>query len=852
MRIDRADRHVSMRGVRPILALLLLLGYSASALPAQQSIDDSAPESGYILPPPSVQELLSRDTNFATLDQISPDRNHFLVPISTELSTLERMGEETYRLGMLELRPKVDRHWHLDTYGIKGFRVFALADRSFTDVSTPTDAFISDFTWSPEGGRIAYLVHERDRTRVWVTESGMAEASPLSDAHVMTTIGTDSGNQGARTSRMLQWVDEEAVLTLLVPEGRGAEPQKPSVAKTPLIRSTFDRPAPTRTFPFLLEDDHDAALFVHYTSSQIAELRPGQPPRRIGEPGMYESIRLSPDGRHILATRYVQPLSFLTRYADFPRVTEVLDMDGNVLSVLEERPLQVALEDEGRDAEPRDLAWRPDGSGISFLQRDSRGDLDQGEPRRDRVYLLEAPFQLEDARVVAVSDQRIAHIAYDLSGDQAFVTLVRNGREAIARLQLGSGVAEPEILVDYFDPQEVTKHPGQIFTQETGNGNRFAVLSSTGDHAFLVGEGLNEDFRPQPFVDRLAVADGDRDRVFEGSRDMWERPLVPLDRDFSRIVVSRESKTSFPDSYLWSAEGTPERLTDNIDPFPEVTAARRVDFEFERRDGVRIQARLSLPIDYQEGQRVPALVWTYPREYDTAEDYARAAIRTTNHNAFHHMTWLRWSDIWLTQGFARIDPDIPIIAEETIGGHYNDMFIPSLVDAMHALIREVDGMGVVDIDRMGHGGHSYGAFATVNYLAHTSFFKAGIAGSGAYNRTLTPLGFQAERRSIWEAPQTYMAMSPFFQVHRVNTPLLMYHGADDNNTGTYPVQSERLMHALTGLGKPAVLYMYPYESHSLRAIETVGDKWARWLDWFNRYVAGEDVRADDADGVHRD
>ena len=240
---------------------------------------------------------------------------------------------------------------------------------------------------------------------------------------------------------------------------------------------------------------------------------------------------------------------------------------------------------------------------------------------------------------------------------------------------------------------------------------------------------------------------------------------------------------------------------------------------------------MSLPIDYVEGQKVPAIFWTYPREYEEAEGYEFATLRARNQNAFTHMSWLRWSNIWLTQGYALIYPDIPIIGE-----NYNDSYIAHLVDAMYGAIRAVDGLGVIDIDRIGHGGHSYGAFATANILANSPYFKAGIAGDGAYNRSLTPAGFQAERRSIWEAPNTYIEMSPFFKADQINTPLLMYHGGDDNNTGTFPVQSERMIQALTTLGKPAVLYVYPYESHTPRAIENKLDMWARFIGWFDEHV----------------
>jgi len=277
--------------------------------------------------------------------------------------------------------------------------------------------------------------------------------------------------------------------------------------------------------------------------------------------------------------------------------------------------------------------------------------------------------------------------------------------------------------------------------------------------------------------------------------------------------------------------GTLENLTRNVDPFRQLTSARRIDFEFTRRDGLEIQGRVSLPVDYVEGTQVPAIFWTYPREYRSEDDFNNATIRARNHNAHTRLTWLRWSDIWLTQGYALVYPDIPIVGE-----NYNDYYISNMVDGMYAAIRAVDGMGVIDMDRIGHGGHSYGAFATANFLAHTPFFKAGIAGDGAYNRSLTPMGFQAEPRDIWEAPHVYMETSPFFKADQINTPLLLYHGADDNNSGTYPIQSQRMIQALTGLGKTAVLYEYPFESHTPRAIENNLDMWARWIGWFDRFV----------------
>ncbi|MYE34282.1 MAG: S9 family peptidase, partial [Gemmatimonadales bacterium] len=760
---------------------------------------------------------------------------------STELSTLAEVGEETLRLGMLEIRARADRPWHLDIYGLYGFRFYSLSDRAFVDVDLPEGIYVSDLMWSPDGSRLAFLAHLEERTEAWIADTADGSVTPAGDVHVISSIGTSSQGQGSAPSRMLQWTASGSLLTLAAPADRGSSPPAPALPSGPTIRHTRAEATPTRTMPFLLEDAHGADLFEHYTRSQIVELAPGRSPRPVGEPGMWESLSVSPDGRHVIATRLTRPFSYIASYTGFPRVTEVIEVEsGDVLATLEEHELRESARGGGSDGDPRDWTWRPDGSGISYLQRAEAEDGGDGDDDRpDRIMLRRAPFGDGDAEVVATSDDRISGVTYSVDGRHAFADVRRDGDAALVHYALGGGDPEGHTLVPFHDPGDAVALPGDLLTARTGNGIEYAWVASGGTSAYLRGDGWKEDFRPQPFVDRLSIPDGATERLFEGSRNSFDQPLVPLDADLERMVVSREGKNTFPDSYLWTRGGDMENLTRNVDPFPQLTAARRIDFEFTRRDGLEIQGRVSLPVDYVEGTRVPAIFWTYPREYRSEDDFDNATIRARNHNAYTNLTWLRWSDIWLTQGYAIVYPDIPIVGE-----NYNDYYIANMVDGMYAAIRAVDALGVVDMDRIGHGGHSYGAFATANFLAHTPFFKAGIAGDGAYNRSLTPMGFQAEPRDIWEAPHVYMEMSPFFKADQINTPLLLYHGADDNNSGTYPIQSRRMIHALTGLGKTAALFEYPFESHTPRAIENNLDMWARWIDWFDQYVKG--VGKDDA------
>ena len=794
----------------------------------------------YVLPPESVSELFDRDKNFATLNHPSPDGNHFLVPFTTELSTLEKMGRETLRLAMLQIRPDVNREWQLDTYGNYGLRLYSLSQREFRTVILPKDIFVSDATFSPDSSTLAFFAHTSTHTEVWLADVATGKAEPLSNAPVMATLAARPMRNKAPDvpSKFLRWTPEGSLLTLLVPVNRGPAPKR-QLPTSPVIWETRDKAMPNPTYPFLLHDKTDAELFRYYTTSQIAELTPHASPQRLGKPGMFLEISSSPDGRYILAERIVEPFSYITSFTGFARNLEVLDRSGNLVSSIREMPLQEGRTQGPNRIEqqlPRNVEWRPDGKGLSFFWH-SKNEKDENQV--DRILQLEAPFDLATARVLAttseVKDETFASVHYSLDGKLAVATITANSKERLVAYDLTQQQPLGKILATDYNPENPLVLPGKILTQRTPSGIPFALLASTG-HVYLQGSGYQKNFTPRPFIDRVNVADGSKIRVFEGQKDQFEQPLVPLDAELSRILVLRQSKSDFPDTFLVE-NSVDTNLTQNRDPFPEITEASRIDFTFSRRDGLEIQARISLPTGYREGTRVPAIIWTYPREYSSAEDYQWATIRSRNHNAFNHLSYLRWSDIWLSEGYALVYPDVPIIRKDRT---YNDNYIQHLVDTLYATIRKLDELGYVNIDQIGHGGHSYGAFATANLLAHTPFFKAGIAGDGAYNRTLTPMGFQNERRFIWENPYLYFEMSPFFQADHIDTPLLMYHGIDDNNTGTFLIQSERMMQALTGLGKTAVLYMYPFESHGPRAKESYLDLWSRWLTWFNRYVKEED------------
>ncbi len=846
MKIDDDPQRRWFRDSAFVVGSILLIAVVLDSSLVRAQVD---PSNDYLRPPVVVQELFDRDKNLAELDRISPNGSHFLIPFSDELSSLELMARRTLRLGMLELMPEVDREWRLATYGIRGYDVYALEERRRWSIDVPEGSFVSDAIWSPDGSRLAFLAHLAESTQVWTADVSTGAAEQLSDARVMATLAARGG--AGVPSRMLQWMPDGSVLALLVPTGRGSEPEADPVPTGPIVRRTREKATPTRTLPFLLRSEHDADLFRYYTTAQLARLSSGQAPQPIGDPAMYLSIALSPDGGHILAEQLVEPFSYIVGYTSFGRDLNVLNLDGDVVSTIRQIPLYESSERDNRPEAnlPREVAWRPDGRGLSWLARtpnaaeegDDTGDTEQ----QDRVMGVEAPFVVTEAKVLTSTEGRFSDLHFAAAGDRFFAEITEDGERTILAYDMSVEPAAGQVLVSY-DQDNVLELPGEILTRQDGNGITTVMMSSNGQSAYLRGSGYREQFSPQPFVDRVEIANGATTRLFEGAAETFDWPLTPLNDDLTRMIVSREMTSMAPDSYLWSTDGAWENLTQNVDPYPEITAAQRIDFEFTRRDGLTIQARISLPTDYQSGDRVPAIFWTYPREYASAEEYKQASIRARNHNAFSPLSFLRWSDIWLTQGYAVVYPDIPILGQV---GRFNDHFVADMTETMYAAIRKVDEMGYVDVDRIGHGGHSYGAFATANLLAHTPFFKAGIAGDGAYNRTLTPMTFQGEQRFIWDAPTTYLEISPFFYADQIHSPLLMYHGEQDNNSGTFLIQSERMMQALTGLGKKAALYIYPFESHGPRAKENYLDLWTRWLEWFDLYVKGQVAPRTETDGL---
>jgi dipeptidyl aminopeptidase/acylaminoacyl peptidase len=388
-------------------------------------------------------------------------------------------------------------------------------------------------------------------------------------------------------------------------------------------------------------------------------------------------------------------------------------------------------------------------------------------------------------------------------------------------------------------------NPGALQVKRGPNGGNVVLVSSDGKSVFLEGTKYFPEWTkqaPHNFVDKVDIETDQKTRLFEGKGDIAEDVVAPLDDDYSKVIVSKQSPTMVPDSYLRDMKtATETKLTKNGDFAPEVSQAIRKRLLVERpRDNYKFYIDVTLPRDYKEGTRLPGIIWFYPTEFSTQQEYDQRR-RTTNINQFANVA-ARSPEIWVTQGYVVIQPvDIPIVGPT---GRMNDHYVDELREDLDLVIDAVDKAGYLDRDRLGIGGHSYGAFSTMNAMTHTPYFKAGIAGDGMYNRTLTPYNFQNERRTFWEAKDTYEEMSPFFYADRLSGAVLMYHSLEDQNVGTDPISSIRMMQALQGQGKQAALFMYPYEDHGPATRESDLDQWARWIAWFDVYVKNPQKKMD--------
>ena len=850
-------------------AAVLLAGQVGAQNVAQQGWNpkEVLAKETYVKPPEIVERIVTAPRNAVALTNPSPDHSYFLKVESEGLPGIEAFGKPHYRLGGVEIDPKANRARALTTRGGVGLTLVDPKSGKLTSLNTPKGALVSGATWSPDGKSIAYLANFDAATHVYVVDVPSGKTTQVTKTPLLATRVTS-----------VDWTaDGKNVIAVLLPDNRPGEPKRPAVETGPLVRQSDGRMLKNRNYASLLRDQYEKDLLDYYTLGQLALIDvKSKAVTKIGQPALITAVDAAPSGQYFRVTTQLKPYSYLVPVSNFGTVEQVWDVSGKVLAEVSRSPLREGVSSAGdstvfggrggagSDTAKRNVEWNPVAPGLIYLQAEAapangRGAQGAGRgagrggqaQRKDRLYQWSAPFGANDAKVVFEANSRMTSAAFSEDGKTLFVD---EGNELYAvrladaskRLPIAKygtiatgggrgfgggaggrgGVADSIFYVN----------PGALQTKRGARGGTVVVVSGDGKSVFLQGTKYDREWErsaPRAFVDKVDIESGQKTRVYEGAADLAESFVASLDDDFSKVIVSRESPTMVPDSYLRDLKsGQTVKLTSNTDFAPEVTQAIRKRLLVTRPgDDFKFWVNITLPRDYKEGQRLPGIIWFYPSEFSSQEEYDRTK-RTTNVNSFANVG-PRSAEIWVTQGYVVIQPDNPIVGPQ---GRMNDHYVDELRRNLDATIDAVDKAGYLDRDRLGIGGHSYGAFSTVNAMVNTPYFKAGIAGDGMYNRTLTPYAFQNERRDFWEAKDTYLEMSPFLKADRLSGALLMYHSLEDQNVGTDPISSIRMMQALQGQGKIASLYMYPYEDHGPATRESDLDQWARWVAWFDTYV----------------
>ena len=793
---------VSPRPLLPVLLPLLLAVPPASA------------QAPYKLPPKEVVDLV--DAPPPPQAVVSPTGDAVLLAEPEAYPPIALLAEPVLRLGGVRISPATGCRQR--TFRFTGLRVQPVSGGPAVRVALPAGARVGMPVFSHDGRRFAFARDLADGVELWAGETATGAARPVPGVRLNDVLGP-----------AIAWRGDGKLLVRAVPPGRGTAPPAPTVPVGPLVEETAGKASQMATFQDLLRTPHDETVFEHHARAQLALVDPAAGTAvPLGEPGLYTDAEPSPDGRYLLVERLKAPFSVRVPYFYFARATEVWDAAGRKVATIADLPVSDEIPRQGVPTGPRAVAWQPLAPAtLVWLEALDGGDPTKKVEHRERVMTLAAPFAGAPTEALRLK-QRFA--AVDWTGRPGVALVTEYDRDRRWRTTSLVDLAAPASRKVLFDlsANDAYGDPGRPVMQTRPSGERVALQD--GDAIYLAGDGASEA-GDRPFLDRFSLVTSKKERLFRCAEERSERFLAFTGATRSQALVRSESKTDPPNLHVVDlTSGARRSLTDYRDPTPELTRVTKELVKYTRKDGVPLSGTLYLPPGYTPGTRLPALVWAYPLEY--SDSATAGQVRGSTHT-FPRVTGAS-PLAFLTQGYAvLLDATMPVVGDpETM----NDTYVEQVTQAAEAAIDALDAKGVVDRRRVVVGGHSYGAFMTANLLAHTDLFAAGLARSGAYNRTLTPFGFQSERRSFWEVPELYLRVSPFTYAHKINEPILLIHGEADNNSGTFPIQSERLFQGLRGNGATARYVVLPHESHGYRARESVLHTLAEMIEWADRWA----------------
>jgi dipeptidyl aminopeptidase/acylaminoacyl peptidase len=804
---------------------------SSVAVPGQSA-------SGYDQPPKEILDVMRAPSPPRPV--VSPAQDTILLVSWQDYPSITRVATPFLRLAGVRVEPR--NHSRHDTpggYGItpcaKGFELVRIADSHSIAIALPDGACPGRPIWAADGKRFAFVNIALDSVELWIGDAKNGEVHKVPGARLNPMLDDE-----------MQWMpDQKTLLVKLVPEGMGVLPAETMVPDGPSIQETEGEKGQSSTYENrdTLNSKHDEDLFDYFAASQLAfvdtttgAIAP------IGKTGNYESLDPAPDGQHILVATIHKPYSYITTYDRFPREIEVWDATDRsrvLIHTIASLPLADRVPIRGVPLGPREFSWRANAPAtLVWAEALDGGDWNVTVPERDKIMLSKAPFTSPAAEITRTV-QRYAGFSWSEKPNIALLTEYDDNRHWTRTfiIDIDDQQKKSKLLWD-LSTDEKYADPGDAVRRQLANGSW--VIRQEGDSIYLAGYGSSPE-GDRPFLDRLNLATLKPERLFRSDKTSFERFLSFNGPDARTFLTWHQSPTDPPNAFARTLgkslnapageaafASTTVAITHIPDPTPAVRAIKKRLVKYKRADGLDLSFTLYTPPGYREGTRVPTILYAYPLDY---ADPSKAGQVVGSQETFTRLSEYRFL---LLGGYAIIDDaSFPIIGDPKKA---YDAYLEQLVADAKAAVDEAVRLGVADPHRIGVTGHSHGALMTVNLVAHSDLFRAGVATSGSYNKTLTPFGFQNERRSVWEAPDVYLKVSPFFFADKLKTPLLIMHGAEDANPGTTPLQAHKLYEAIRGNGGTARLVMLPHEPHWYTAMESNEQLVYEMLRWFDRYV----------------
>ncbi|MEG0890936.1 MAG: prolyl oligopeptidase family serine peptidase [Bacteroidales bacterium] len=800
----------------------------------------TAQDDGFKTPPKELTDIVLAQPTPTIL--FSPNKKAYAILTINDLPNIKEQSREDVRLA--GQRVLISTNSPLVKSKIKKIEIKRMpGEIGFQGIVTGfrDDVNIIASKWSPNGQYLATAVEESNGIYLWVIDISTGKANQLSGRKLNFFFGSKNFNWSPSSN---------SIFTSLIPQSRAVAPKEngKEFPVVPTILQSWGKKGGVRTFQDLLKSKYDEYLFDYYATSSLTEISLTGNVKQIGKDAIYINTDYSPNGEYLMVQYVYPPFSYQVGYRQFPNSLELWDKTGKLIKVLNKKQLIVGDSNPSKDDanskdKKRGFAWRPDKSASLYWFETNKIKADttfkEGNTKNknyDRLVEWNAPFTDTITKTIFQPEFKIKEILWGNTKNLFVKTLTTPTKE---EKKAGAKAMDELYYVANFDelnypndslltlkaslklisstlPRNLYAQNSNLITTQNEFGNNVVYSPNNYATVYFNNKG-NSPKGAYPFINKYNLKNGLFTTIWNCTDPYYETPTEFCDLKKGTFITTRESETEYPNHYLVEDFGKKHtQLTNFTTPTPSVAKIKKQVIEYYRKDSVLLRGTLYTPISYNGKDKLPLFIWAYPSEY---KDKTLAEQRSDSPNKYIKIS--RNSILMMVQmGYAVLnDASFPIIGSDTL--EPNNNYIKDLVNNAEAAIKAVANMGIADTARVACGGHSYGAFMTANLLAHSNLFAGGIARSGAYNRTLTPFGFQSEERNFWEAQNVYLEMSPFVYAHKIKTPILMIHGLDDNNSGTFTVQSERLYSAIQGNGGKVRLVLLPYESHGYVTMESL-------------------------------